>query len=103
MSVKELITKIRKIEHGKGHKIVWKKSYPTISVPEALALIHSELSSALNSYRNDDKEKFTHEIADVIVWLLHVCGDLNLDIESHLGSVIEENKNRPFKHGRRII
>lgn len=76
------------------------QKYRKLSIGDAIALCHSELSEALEEYRNDDKVKFTIEIADEFIHLLHLCGDLKIDIAYALSVKMEANKQRPINHGR---
>lgn len=53
----------------------------TYKVPAVLALIHSEVSEALEGFRHDDKANFEEELADILIRVLD-CGHglgLNLD------------------------
>jgi len=82
-------------------KIRWDKTLnPDITVGEALALCHSELSEALEAYRHNEKESFSEEIADEIIRLCHMCGDLNIDIETAIIKKMEINKSRDINHGK---
>jgi len=82
-------------------KIRWDKSLnPDITVGEALALCHSELSEALEAYRHNEKESFSEEIADEIIRLCHMCGDLNIDIEAAIIKKMKINKSRDINHGK---
>lgn len=71
-----------------------------MSVGDALCLCHSELSEALEAFRDNDKEHFSEEIADEFIRLFHLCGDLNIDIEAAINKKMEKNKLRPINHGR---
>lgn len=91
------------LENAKRHKwkIAWRKTdNPDISIGECIALCHSELSEALEAYRHNDKDSFCEEIADEIIRLCHLCGDLNIDIESHIIKKMNLNKSRPTNHGK---
>lgn len=55
-----------------------------ISVPEKIALIHSEISEAYEAYRHeniDGKDGFKEELGDAVQRILHLCGVLGIDIE----------------------
>ncbi|MDF1510523.1 MazG nucleotide pyrophosphohydrolase domain-containing protein [Robertmurraya sp. DFI.2.37] len=64
-----------------------------------LALIHSEVSEALEADRKGDKENFIEEIADVCIRIFDLCGSKNLDLEKAILSKMERNKQRSYKHG----
>ena len=72
-----------------------------LSIGDALSLCHSELSEALEAFRDDDKEHFCEEIADEFIRLGHLCGDLNINIEYYILQKMEKNKYRPKNHGRK--
>lgn len=74
---------------------------------ERIALMHSELSEALEAIRKpapDDKlPQFSGEVvefADAIIRILDYCHHYNLPIESAVVAKHEYNKTRPYKHGK---
>lgn len=79
---------------------------------EIISLIHSELSEALEEYRQDkplyyiEKDKpegIAVELADAIIRILDWSASLGIDMESIMLAKYEFNLNRPFKHGNKKI
>jgi len=84
------------------HLINYKQNgYKCLSIGDTLALCHSEISEALNAFRDDDFEHFKEEIADEFIRLFHLCGDLHINIEEEIIKKMEKNKLRPKNHGRK--
>ncbi len=78
------------------------------SFGEVIALIHSELSEALEEWRqgnphvyekNGKPEGIGIEFADAIIRILDVCEVYGIDIEDCVRRKMEYNKTRPYRHG----
>lgn len=79
--------------------------------PEVLVLIHSEVSEALEEYRNGrlptevytgnngKPEGIPIELADVIIRIFDYCGYAGIDIDAAITQKHEFNKTRPYRHG----
>ena len=79
--------------------------------PEIIALIHSEVSEALEEYRNGrlptevytgnggKPEGIPIELADVIIRIFDYCGYAGIDIDAAITQKHEFNKTRPYRHG----
>jgi NTP pyrophosphatase (non-canonical NTP hydrolase) len=79
-----------------------------INVGEKIALIHSELSEALEASRKGnppdhhcpEHDNFTVELADAMIRILDVAEAFGLDFEEAMFAKIEHNASRPYKHGK---
>ena len=71
-------------------------------MPSKLMLVVTEISEAMEEFRDDNKKKFATEIADAIIRLLHICGFMGIDIEKEIKEKMLTNEKRPVKHGRKM-
>ena len=86
------------------------KDPQTYTILAKLALMHSEVSEAVEAARSRNyilylvgkkPEGFVVEMADALIRGLHICGQLGLDIEGAFRAKMEYNHGRPFRHGGR--
>lgn len=76
-----------------------------------IALCHSELSEALEEYREGrtpqdmiyPKTGIPYELADTIIRIFDICGQYEIDLESAILSKMAYNKERTYKHGGKVI
>lgn len=68
-----------------------------------MALIHSEVSEALEAIREGDRDNFEEELADVIIRVLDVAYGLGVNISTRIHDKIEINKSRGYRHGGKMI
>jgi len=64
-----------------------------------LALVHAEVSEALEADRKGNAENFAEELADVCIRIFDLCGSRGIDLEAAISKKMEFNKTRSFKHG----
>ncbi len=81
-------------------------------IPEKLALIHSEISEALEAYRigemetyhdtNGKPEGFGVELADAIIRIYDLAGWLGYDLDELVDTKHQYNRARSYRHGGKI-
>ena len=75
---------------------------------EAMALIHSEISEALEAMRNDNPSSskiiefssVEEELADAVIRIMDYAFGKDLDIAGAILAKLEYNKSREFMHGK---
>lgn len=105
MNINELCERAHTMAREKG----WYDGGPR-NFGELLALIHSEVSEALEEYRaghaptevyfNGAKpEGVGIELADVVIRVADLCGALGIDLEKAIEQKMAFNASRPYRHG----
>ena len=70
---------------------------------ELIALMHSELSEALEAMRNHlTKDSVAEELADCCITIFDYCGARDIYLEEALLKKIEYNKTRLYRHGKKF-
>jgi NTP pyrophosphatase (non-canonical NTP hydrolase) len=85
------------------------------SFPELIALCHSELSEALESYRNgyeldevwtespfSKPEGVPIELADLIIRVCDLAGFYGIDLDAAIAAKMTYNATRPYRHGGKL-
>lgn len=79
-----------------------------------IALMHSELSEALELYRvgtppaeiryvDDKPEGIVVEYADLMIRVAHTCAYFDLPLERAIREKHEYNRTRPYRHGGKLL
>ena len=104
MTLDELAVEIRAINNANGWSVFEVNEISdNYKLPAILALIHSELSEALEAFRKRDDANLIEELADVQIRLLDLAGGLTADFEKHVLRKMAKNRTRGHKHGGKRI
>ena len=89
----------KKIHINAIHHGWWEDRRP---IPELLCLIHSEVSEALEAYRNGDMQNFREELADIAIRVFDAATGYGIDIEKEIIDKHGINQKRPYRHGGKL-
>lgn len=87
-------------EHGFWEFGAFTEQY---AIAVKLALIHSEVSEALEADRqsNGGLLELGEELADIIIRVLDLVGYLGIDLDTILAAKMATNEQRPYQHNKR--
>lgn len=119
MDIQEMVKKAHDnaVNHG-----FWD---PPLDFGTAIALIHSELSEALEEkragrpdvwfketngfvvtdpkeWRGEKPEGVAVELADAVIRIADLCGHLGIDLGAAVEMKMAYNEGRPYKHGKKF-
>ena len=93
---------IKECNHTSRSKGWWDDENPISDGPKKIALMHSELSEALEAMRLNnftEKDGVTEELADVIIRIFDYAGQADLPLADTILDKMAKNKDRPHRHG----
>lgn len=118
MTIRELIAQVDAWAHRKG----WRDQAHPATFGDRIALMHSELSEALEEFRAHRRpdEIYTHnldlsheehkkpegipiELADVVIRIADLCGLYGIDLAEALEQKLAFNEGRPYRHGGKAL
>lgn len=77
----------------------WRDERSTL---ECIALIHGELSEAVEAYRKGDEPHIVEELADVLIRIFDLCGARGWNLEKCVLDKMAYNRTRSYRHGGKI-
>lgn len=72
------------------------------SIIECLALVHCEVSEAIESYRKGSTDGIVEELADCLIRIFDLCGAHGWDLQGAVKRKMAFNKTRSYRHGGKL-
>lgn len=104
-TIADLSRRVREINISNG----WRNDAKGRSIKDVdytivkLALIHTEVSEAIESVRVEDEFNFVDELADIVIRTLDLADILEIDIEQAILNKLEVVANREYQHGGKKV
>lgn len=106
-NISRVMRHIREINEANGWNVTQREDWAAsdYKVPAILALIHSEVSEALEAFRKGDRDNFLEESADVFIRLLDMLGAFVEDgeFEMVVAKKLVKNQRRGYRHGGKRV
>lgn len=108
-----ILNKFSEAAHTNACRKGWHEKHKPVA--EDIALMHSELSEALEEYRNGrapdelyfstegKPEGIPAELADVIIRIFDFCGKHEIDLGEAVAAKMAYNTTRPYRHGNKVV
>jgi len=99
-----LAKEIRDINIANGWNVTKHEEWlDTYKIPAILALIHSEVSEALEAFRAGDVDNFCEELADTLIRVLNCVAAFTTDFDAVVHAKLERNRRRGYRHGGKRV
>lgn len=90
------MTSARKIKNGE-YKCLYSNG-----ISARLMLITREVGEAVEALRKGNTDLFKEELADTVIIIGNLCGELGIDLEEEVKKKMQKNSVRGYKHGKQF-